>query len=190
MSDVVNKIKFGLKNAHYSVISENNGVVSFGTPQRLYGAVNLNLSPKGEKTDFYADDMAYFVTTANQGYEGSLEIALIPEKFRKDVLGDIEDTNGALVEDSSALPKNIALLFEFAGDAKNTRHVLYNVAVARPNLESKTKGQNIEVLTETLNVTAGPASDTGYVKASLKDGQTGYSTFFDEVYVVVPKSGV
>ena len=32
--------------------------------------------------------MMYFVATANQGYEGSLEIALIPDSFRTEVLGE------------------------------------------------------------------------------------------------------
>jgi len=57
----MNKVKFGLKNAHYAVVSNNNGVITYGTPVRIPGAVNLVLNPKGDKTEFYADDMAYFV---------------------------------------------------------------------------------------------------------------------------------
>lgn len=178
-----NKVKFGLKNVHYAVVSENNGAVNYSLPQRVAGAVNINLPPRGEKSEFYADDMAYFVTTANQGYEGTLELALIPDKMRKDVLGDVEDSNGALIEKSDAIPKNIALMFEFTHDKNNTRHVIYNVAVARPNLESKTKGQSAEVITETLNISAAPATDTGNVKAKQKYGQPGYDTFFSAVYL-------
>jgi len=32
------------------------------------------------------------------GYTGSLEMALIPDEFRVDVLGDELDANGALIE--------------------------------------------------------------------------------------------
>lgn len=181
----MNKVKYGLKNVHYAVITDTAGVITFGTPVRIPGAVNLVLNPKGDKTEFYADDMAYFVTTANQGYEGSLELALIPDAFRKDVLGDKEDANKALFEDAAAIPKNIALMYEFEGDAKATRHVNYNVSVARPSIQSKTKTSSIEPVTDTINITASPASDTGYVKAKIQSGDTGYDTFYSSVYQFV-----
>jgi len=181
---VSNKVKFGLKNVHYAVITETDGVITYGTPAPLPGAVNLTLSPKGEKTEFYADDIAYFVASSNQGYEGSLEVALLPDSFKKDVLGYIEDTiNGTLIEDANAINKNIALLFEFAGDINATRHVLYNVAVERPNMESSTKGPSIDVKTETFNITASPAADTGFVKAKCEQGGAAYDTWFSAVYV-------
>lgn len=182
----MNKIKFGLKNVHYAPIINTAGVITFGTPVRIPGAVNLTLNPKGDKTEFYADDMAYFVATANQGYEGGLELALIPDAFRKDVLGDKEDLNKALFEDASAIPKDIALMYEFAGDLKATRHVNYNVSVARPSIESSTKTTSIEPSTETIAITASPAIDTGYVKAKIQAGDTGYDTFYASVYQFIP----
>ncbi len=182
-----NKVKYGLKNVHYAVITDNEGNITYGIPVPIPGAVNLTLSPKGEKTEFYADDIAYFVASSNQGYEGSLEVALLPDAFKKDVLGYIEDTiNGVLIEDANATPKNIALLFEFSGDVNKTRHVLYNVAVERPNMESSTKGASIEVKTETFNITVSPAIDTGYVKAKCEQGGAAYDTWFDAVYVYNP----
>lgn len=183
----MNKIKFGLKNVHYAVITETEGVITFGTPTRIPGGVSLSLTPKGDKTEFFADDMAYFVATANQGYEGSLEIALIPDNFRTEVLGEKADKNGVLFEDSNAIPKNIALMYEFSGDVKATRHVNYNVSVARPAIESTTKGTSIEPATDTIDITASPASDTGYVKAKAKLGDVGYDTFYSSVYSFVPE---
>ena len=47
-----NKIKYGLKNVHYAVITEAGGVVSYGTPVAIPGAVNITLSPAGEKVEF------------------------------------------------------------------------------------------------------------------------------------------
>ena len=183
----MNKIKFGLKNVHYAVVTETAGVITFETPVRILGAVSLSLTPKGDKTEFYADDMAYFVATSNQGYEGSLEIALIPDTFKVSVLGEKADGNGVLFEDSSAIPKNIALMYEFSGDVNATRHVNFNVSVARPAIESTTKGTSIEPSTDTIDVTASPATDTGYVKAKAKLGDTGYGTFYESVYVYVPE---
>ena len=145
--------------------------------------MNLSAPPKGEKTEFFADDAAYFVATANQGYEGTLEVALVPDSYKIDVLGYKEDTNGVLFEPSGAIAKDIALLFEFNGDKNATRHLFYNVAVGRPGMESSTKGQNIEVKTETMNITASPALDTGYVKAKADADNSAYDTWFDAVYI-------
>lgn len=178
-----NKIKYGLKNVFYSVISDDSGIISYGEPKRIRGAVNISLTPKGEKTEFFADDMVYFGGTSNQGYEGSLEIALIPDEFRVDVLKDEIDANGALIENANAIPNDIALMFEFNGDVKANRHVFYNVSVARPNIEGETKTESIEPKTETLEITVSPAVDTGDVKAKLAQGQNGYETFFTAVYL-------
>lgn len=180
-----NKVKFGLKNVHYAVITELAGAITYGTPVKIPGAVNLVLNPKGDKSEFYADDMAYFVATANQGYEGTLEMALLPDEFRIAVLKDKKDANDVIFEDSKALPIPIALLYEFAGDVKATRHVNYNVAVARPNIESGTQGATIDPKTDTLNIIASPASDTGYVKAKMIQGTPEYEAFYSEVYKFV-----
>jgi phi13 family phage major tail protein len=179
-----NKIKYGLKNVHYAVITEAGGVVHYATPVAIPGAVNISLSPAGEKVEFYADDLLYFGANTNQGYEGTLEIALIPDSFRKDVMMEEEDANGAYIENSSATPKNFALLFEFNGDVNATRHVLYKVNAARPDVAGSTKTKNIEPQTETLNIVASPAIDTYYVKASLPYSEdASYTGFFTAVYL-------
>lgn len=179
-----NKIKYGLKNVHYAVITEAGGVVHYATPKPIPGAVNISLSPAGEKVEFYADDLLYFGTNTNQGYEGTLEIARIPDSFREDVMLEELDANGAYIENSSATPKNFALLFEFNGDVKATRHVLYKVNAARPDVAGSTKTKNIEPQTETLNITASPATDTYYVKASLPaSSDPSYINFFGGVYL-------
>lgn len=178
-----NKVKYGLKNVHYAVITNINGAITYATPVLIPGAVNLSLSPLGDKTEFYADDTSYFVANNNSGYEGDLEVALIPDSFKVDVMGETIDENGAQIENANTIPKDFALLFEFNGDKNATRHVIYNVNAARPNIEGSTKNNAIEVKTETISITASPAIDTGDVKAKLKPTDTGYSTFYSAVYI-------
>ena len=181
---MANKIKYGLKNVYYALITIAGALVSYGTPVRIPGAVNLTSKASGDKSVFYADDISYFVQNANNGYEGSLEMALVPDSFKKDVLGFIEDANGVLFEDADAIAKDFALLFEFAGDANAVRHLFYNVNAARPNVESSTKSEKIEVKTETLEITASPASDTGFVKAKAEPAQTvSYAGWYTAVYL-------
>lgn len=177
-----NKIKYGLKNVHYAVVTEVGGVVSYGVPVSVPGAVNLVLNAAGENVKFYADDTIYHEENTNSGYEGTLEMALIPDSFRCDVLGDEVDDNGAIIENKDTKVKNFALMFEFDGDAKKVRHVLYRVFPTRPNLESSTTTNTKEPKTETINISAKPAIDSGDVRARLKQDDTGYSTFFSAVY--------
>lgn len=179
-----NKVKYGLKNVHYAVVTESlAGAVSYGTPVHVPGAVNLTLDAAGEEVAFYADDGLYFGENVNNGYTGSLEMALIPDSFRSDVLGDEVDTNGALIENRDAVVKKFALMFEFDGDAKKTRHVAYNVLPTRPSVSGSTRTTTKEPQTESMNIAARPALDTGDVKAKVKQGDTGYETFYSAVYL-------
>jgi len=179
-----NKVKYGLKNVYYSVITLTNNVPSYATPVHIPGAVNLTLSPVGEKVKFAADDMEdYFAENVNNGYDGSLEMALIPDSFRTDVLGDTIDNNGALIENANATVKRFALMYEFDGDAKKTRHVMYNVLANRPNIEGTTRSNTKEPKSETLEVEVRPALDTSDVRAKVMQGETGYDTFFSAVYL-------
>jgi len=178
-----NKVKFGLRNVHYSKITENNGVVSYATPIPVPGAVNLVQNASGDPVVFHADDMSYFEENTNNGYEGTLEMALIPDQFRVDIFGEEFDSNGALIENADAKMSKFALMFEFDGDAKKTRHVMYYVTASRPNVEGSTKTTTKEPKTETMNITSRPAPDTRDVKAKLHQDQTGYDTFYTAVYV-------
>ena len=84
MNKEKNKIKFGLKNTHYAIITETeqeDGTIksTYSTPKKWPGAVSMSLDPSGESNTFYADDTAYAVLTSNSGYEGDFESAVVPE---------------------------------------------------------------------------------------------------------------
>lgn len=172
-----NKVKFGLKNVHYAILStSDDGTVTFGTPVKYPGAVNLSMDAQGDPSTFYADDVAYYVTAANDGYSGTLETARIPDSFRTDVLMETEDeTDKVLVENVSAEAKSFALLFEFSGDQKATRHVLYNCSATRPGITGSTTTNTKEPTTETITITASPLAN-GNIKAKTT------STTPDAVY--------
>ena len=137
-----NKVRFGIKNCYYSIITrDENNVPTFATPVALPGAVNLSLSPNGSDPEpFYADDITYYMVPGiNNGYSGTLELAKIPDSFHKDVLGDIEDANGLLLENADAVSKEFALLTEFKGDKMATRHAIYCCTATRSDFGSDRK---------------------------------------------------
>ena len=185
MSAKKNKVKFNICNVHYALITvDEDGEVTFGTPVAMPGAVSLSLEPNGEPSNFYADGYAYYTISNNMGYEGDLELAMVPESFRTDVLKESLDDNSVLVESANVETANFSLLFEFDGDVKKIRHVLYNCSAARPNIESATNEEEIEVQTETLAITAAPLAN-GYVKARTGDSTTDtvYTSWYTSVYM-------
>ena len=180
-----NKVKFNLKNVHYALLTLSaQNVPSYGTPVAVPGAVSLSLDANGEPENFYADGGVYYVINNNMGYDGDLELAMIPESFRTDVLKETLDANGVLVENSESNLAAFALLFEFDGDQKHIRHVLYNCAASRPGIEGKTNEESKEVQTETLTIKASPLPD-GTVKAKTGDttDNATYTGWYDAVYL-------
>ena len=184
-----NKIKYGLKNVYYAVATiAADGSATYDTPVAFPGAVSISLDPQGENTPFYADNIVYWVGVANTGYEGDLEIARVTDAFKTDVLGYQTDNKGVLVEDANANAVHFALLFQFEGDVKATRHVMYNCTATRPGANSSTKEDTVEPGTETVTITAttiyNASYDTDIVKAETNESTdaTTYSGWFAAVY--------
>lgn len=185
MSEKNNKVKFNLKNTHYALLSvSEEGEVSYAAPVPMPGAVSISLDANGEPENFYADGVAYYVINNNMGYDGDLELAMIPESFRTDVLKEKLDDKGVLIENSDVELASFALLFEFDGDQRHIRHVLYNCSASRPGIEGKTNEDSKEVQTETLAIKAAPLAN-GMVKAKTGNTTdvTAYNNWYKAVYM-------
>lgn len=180
------KVTYGIKNVHYAKISvSESGVVTFGTPVPLPGASEIALSTVGDPVKVFADNVVYVKFHVNQGYEGDLSIYSIPDAFAKDHLGMIQDSNGVLVEVASATQEDFALMYEFDTDTTKTkRTLLYNVSAARPQISGKTKEESIDPEPDSIPITASPASDTEYVKASIvgDSNDATWAAWFASVY--------
>lgn len=183
-----NKVKYNLKNVHAAKLTKTeDGKYTYATPQPIPGAVSISLDAEGDSSPFYADGIVYFRSTANNGFSGDLEIALIPEWFRTDILKETLDKNGVLIESSKVTEmEKFALLFEFDGDVRCIRHVLYNCTASRPSIESETKEDTIEPGTEKLSLTADPRED-GLVKSRTGDttSEATYNDWYKQVYIPV-----
>lgn len=184
---MANRVKYGLKNVYYAKATlDSNNEATYGTPKPWNGAVSLSLDAEGGTTKFRADNIDYWVGQSNGGYSGDFESALIPDDFRKDILGDIVDSEGVMVEDAAAKTVYFALLFQFEGDEKNTRHVMYKCSATRPSVSGATTDEEVEPQTETLTLTATAVHnadiDADVVKARCLESDSPYSTWFDAVY--------
>ena len=186
---MANKIKYGLSRVYYALatINSSTGAATYGTPVAIPGAVSLSMDPSGESNAFYADNIAFAKFAANAGYEGALEVALVPDSFRQDVLGEVLDSTSKIqLEKAAASTQPFALLFQFEGDDDATRHVFYNCTAARPNVGSKTTDESVEVQTETINITCGSVFnavlDDNIVKGKISDDTAAaYTNWFTAV---------
>lgn len=179
------KVKFGLKNVKYAKITYVNGEETYGTPVSIPGAVSLTLKAKGDSNEFYADDNLYFASNTNQGYDGDLEFAELITAFKKDILGQVEDSNGALTENKDATFADFALGFEIQGDEKARRTWLYRCTPSRPDQEHKTLEGKKEPVTDKFTIKASPRLKDGNVKTALtltEENKTAYNSFFGTVY--------
>ena len=178
-----NKVKFGLSQVHiYPITSDDATGTKYETGFPLLGAVNLSLSPEGDSESFYADNKAYYVSTANNGYSGSLEMAMLNDDFYTKILGmKLDETSGLMVESLSDVSKEFAMAFQFEGDKNATRHVLYRCKATRPKVEGETTSDKTTPKTDSFDFNAMARISDGKIKAKAEEGSKNYATFFDAV---------
>lgn len=180
-----NKVKFGLSNVHIAKITEEDGEITYGTPFAMPGARALTADPEGETTPFYADNVKYYIATSNQGYTGELEVAMLIKEFFTQILGQTEDTNGALFESADDTTARFALMGEIDGDVKKRRFVYFDCTATRPGSEMNTIEESKEPQTDKVSITMSPRSTDKAIKAVIEPSETNqavYDAFFTSVY--------
>lgn len=188
MADAENKVRYGLSDVAIAVMEADG---SYGKPVKVPGAVSLTTTPEGSSSTFWADNGAYVVTATNAGYTGDLEMALIPDEVKAQILPYEVDANGALVEVADRQGKSFALLFAVDGDAKQRRSVFFRCKADRPSGDNKTTEGDSTPTTEKLPVTMSPAVIAGrrVTKLSIEDNELGhdaYAGFYETV--LLPKA--
>ena len=180
---MANKVKFGLDNVVIAPITYGaDNSITYGTVFSIPGAVNLTLDQAGDTTDFYADNTKYFTSAANQGYTGTLEMALFNDDFKTKILGMVKDTNGVLIENKDDKVSDFALGFQISGDSKKTKYWFLQVSAQRPSVSSQTIETSKTPITETINITCSARITDGEVKYACEEGESAYSSFFTTVY--------
>lgn len=193
------KYRYGLKKTKYAIW--DTATETYGELQDLPGAVSLSLSAEGgDGSDFYADDgiWATFPGT-NGGYSGDLELANLPDEARVALLGEIiDDATGIQYETTDAEPPEFALVTEAQTNIGPLAVVLYSCKATRPEFNANTKGENVDVDTETLTLRIGAHDFTfdgekrKFVKGTLQktdENAEQYAAFFENVVLPGGESG-
>ena len=182
---MADRVKFGIKNVHvFPIESLNNGVPVYGDVIDVPGAVSFSMSAQGDINKFYADNIVYYQSSANNGYEGDMTLALIPEEFYEKIFGQTPDANGVMTENAAVEAKAFAMTFEEDGDQTGTKFVLYNCTATRPTKELQTIEDSKTPVTQTLTVSAVPLQSgdvMGMTTSATPEAVK--STWHDSVYM-------
>ena len=165
-----NKVNWGLALSAWGKITvDANGNDVYGTPIMFLGDRQVNFSPSGDLVKVFADGTVIYVGKENSGYTGSLELTNMDDEFAKWALSEEVDSKNVQYEIKEPVVNRIYLLWEWVQDAKNTRHIMYNVTVSRPDQNATTAGDNDSKTAQyqTVNLTAIPRAD-GIVKAKTR----------------------
>lgn len=182
-----NKIKYGLSNVKYAKCTYDTALqaYTYGAIKALPGGVSISMSAKGELSEHYADNIVFYTSNTNAGYEGDVEIMNITDEFRQDILNETVDTNGVQIENSDAQGAEFALMFQFEGDVSARRHIMWRCKADRPNVESDTKEDKIAPKTDKLSLKAMARENDHNVKGFV-DNKTEtasvYSNWYNAVY--------
>lgn len=179
-----NKIRFGLSNVHIFPINSTSedGKPTYGEKIKVPGAVALSLSPEGDEAQFFADDIVYWAMSANNGYSGDLELALIPQKIKTEILGQTLGEDGVLIESTDDKAKEFALLFEVKGDVSRTRFLFPRCTMARSNIDAKTQEKGIDPSTEKFSINVLPLLNNHRLRYQCVEGSEPYAKWYDAVY--------
>lgn len=174
-----NKVVFGLSNVYFGTYSvTTTGSVTLGTPMHVPGAVNLSLEADTEETVFWADNVKYYVSNADNGFTGEVELAYVPNDFKTQFMNYKTLSDGGLAQIKGVDNKTVYMMFEGSGDAEKRRAILYNISLGPITREySTTEGSN-EPKTATLPITVTGDNATGVTRVVYSPNNTPYTTMF------------
>lgn len=183
----MSKVNYGIQDVYVAKITENNGAITYGAPFAVKGAVSLSVDPAGgDATPFYADNIVYFMAPAvNSGYSGTLNLAITPDDFLTQILGQEKDSDGVVYEKSDDTIARFALLFQAQGDSNNRRFCFYDCTAARPSREHNTKEDTITPGTESIAITMNPRTTDRMVKCyvdATEENTAVYNAWFTAVH--------
>ncbi|MBQ6501185.1 MAG: hypothetical protein IJI87_07425 [Mogibacterium sp.] len=176
---MANKVEFGISQLHVGTYTvDNNGNVTLGTPYYQKGAVSFAPEEESEKSDFYADNIAYWSQYSGGSFEGDLTVAKYSDDFKKNFLGFKNTTNGGLAQVKNPTKPDVYIAFQVEGDAESRRVIFYNCQLGAITREYNTKEETAEPQTEALAVTVTGDNGTGVSMVSYSPDDAGYDDLF------------
>lgn len=184
--DQDNIVNWGLVASGWAPITvDANGDDVYGPVRKFKGARSVNFTANGDFVNVYADGTTVYTGKNNDGYDGSMEFTNPDEDFLAYALGEQTDANGLQYEPLEPVVNRFALLWEWEGDKRKTRHCMYNCTARRPDLSVTTKGdggsKSAQYQTINLKAIARPNDDVVKIRTKSTTDATVYDNWFNSV---------
>lgn len=188
MANNANKVEFGISNLYFCTYEvAAGGTVTLGTPYHQAGAVSLTLDADTAETVFHADNSKYYSENTDNGFTGSIEVALFDDAFKTQFLGYAALEGGGIAQYKGAQIPKVAVMFQAEGDKNAHRFILYNVTLGPIGREYNTTTDTRDPATESMDINVTGDNATGLVKASYVPDDSAYATLFTTPPVPVAK---
>lgn len=175
-----NKVVFGLSNVYFGKYNvATDGTVTLGDPVKVPGAVNMSLEPQSEENVFWADNVKYYTSFSDNGFEGELEMARFPDTFKTTFLNYVALADDGIGQVKGMETDPVYIMFEIDGDKQKRRGILYNASLGAIIREYATTEDTKEPQTATLAFTVNGDAKTGLTRASYDEEAAGYATLFE-----------
>ncbi len=143
----------GLKNLYYAVMSADTASgVTYGTPVKIAGAINVDVNPTVNFSTLYGDDAPFASESSMSEISVAIETADLSLEDQAALLGNtIDSTTKELVQKASDTAPYVALMFESGKHNGNTRYVKLLKGKFAPTQETlQTRGESVEYTTPKL----------------------------------------
>jgi phi13 family phage major tail protein len=188
---MANNVQFGLSNVH---IAKMNADGTYGTIREYDLPVNLSLEHQSNLQDFFAGNNKVASVETDQGFSGSLEGMYFPDWFLTEILNQVVDDDGAILQGGGEKSSYFALGFQFEGDENATRVWACKCKATPPKGSHQTTDEGVNADHETIDISAtsrtftegsGSSAQTWKYAVSIMRDKTethaAYESYFDAV---------
>ena len=184
---MANAIQYGLSNVRIAKMLADG---SYGPIREYDLPVNLSLERQSNLQDFYAGNRKVASIETDQGFSGSLEGMYFPDWFLTDILNQVVDDDGAILQGGGEKSSYYALGFQFEGDETGTRIWACKCKSTPPKGSHQTTDEGVNADHETIDVSATSRTFTDgsktwkYAVALMRDTDethAAYEDFFNAV---------
>ena len=170
----------GLDGLYYAPITEAaNGTETYGTPVKLAGAIQVDVTVENYDAQLDADDGIFESIKEFKKGTLSLKVAELISEAAVAMLGVTKDSNGVIVSTAEDISAVVAVAFRARkANGKYRYFWLYRVKFSTPSTNLATKGDSITFQTPTIEGTIMRRNKVDGAgkhpwKAEVTEGETG-----------------
>lgn len=175
----------GLDNVHYAILTKDDETgATYGTPQKLPGAISISESAENNTAELYADNRLWATASVFSKGELEIELADLSTKDAAALLGHTVDSTGQIKYNVNDVAPYICLMGEALKDDGVTKRYfkLLKGQCAESSMEFNTKSESPEFTTVSLTATFMPRQCDGDYKYVIDSGTEGAATIIADWY--------